>query len=501
MSDLFNLELELSFIAGILQFPDLYNEISHISYKDFSSQNAAIYSVIKNVVENKGEPTPVILADRMKTIGIVIDGVEPLDLLIGLSRRGVSRKGVYEISKELKKLSLIRAICDNADKLKKETLESRNKSGGEIVNLIDKYLGNTITAIESDDTGAVNLDAGLPDYLEELGNSPEESVGFNTPFPLFNGYFSGLEKGGVSMVGARTGAGKSTFLIAIADRVVNESNPDRNIKTLYIDTEMDVNKQMERIAAARIGCPYHLIRTGLYRKDPEWAPKMRTAIHAMRENKKENFWFKEGHDLTGNDLKNFVKRWFYRHVGRGGDALVVLDYLKPLAADMMRANGRAEWEVIYQKMQMLKDVALELDIHVFTAIQLNPSASVKDKSFGQVDDTENALTMSKRLDWLLNWSGILRKMIPDELALYGPEFGTHLLIPHKSREQGNLGSGHLNYVKVFRNKKPVYMDNFLTFKIDNFRVEEMGDLKRIAEKQGWTKINLNKKNESESLPI
>jgi len=494
----YNIELELSFIAGILQYPDLYNEISHITYKDFSNQNASIYSVIKNVVENKGEPTPIVLANHMKAIGINLDGVEPIDLLVGLMRRGVTKKGMFEIAKELKTIALVRTICENADRLKREVIDNRNKSGTEIIGLIDKYLGNTITSLESDEGGAVNLDDGMADYLDELGNTPIDSVGFNTPFELWNGYFSGLEKGAVSMVGARTGSGKSTFLIAMADGIVNKCNPDRNIKVLYIDTEMDINKQRERVAAARIGCPYHLIRTGNYRRDPVWAPKMREAILLMRDNKKENFWFKEGHDLTGTDLKNFIKRWFYRYVGRGGDALVVLDYLKPLASDMMKSN-RAEWEIIYQKMQMLKDVALELGIHIMTAIQLNTSASTKDKSMGQVDDTENALTMSKRLDWLLNWSGILRKMIPDEMALYGPEFGTHVLIPHKSREQGILGSGHHNLVKVFREKKIRYVDNFLTYRIENFRVEETGDLKMIAEQKGWNKVPLQKKDES--LPI
>ena len=225
---------------------------------------------------------------------------------------------------------------------------------------------------------------------------------------------------------------------------------------------------------------------------------MKMMIQAMRDNPKNNFWFKTGHDLTGADLKNFIKRWFYKNVGRGGDGLVVLDYLKPLVSDFSNTK-RAEWEIIYQKMQMLKDVALELGVHVFTAIQLNASASTKDKSYGQIDDTENALTMSKRLDWLLNWSGILRKMIPDEIAMYGPEYGTHLLIPHKSREQGILGTGYQNSVKIIRDKKVRYVDNFLTFNIENFRVEETGDLRMIAERKGWTKVSLQKSDNS--LPI
>ena len=111
---------------------------------------------------------------------------------------------------------------------------------------------------------------------------------------------------------------------------------------------------------------------------------------------------------------------------------------------------------------------------------------------GEVDDTEAAFSMSRRLDWLVDWSGILRKKLPDEIAYHGQEFGTHMLIPHKSREQGSDSMGHHNLVRIKEGKDIKYVDNFICLNIDNFKVTEVADFRQIAEKNGWVKIPLKK---------
>lgn len=497
----YNVDLECEFIAIILQYPDIFNDVGFVNSNDLSKNYGTIYEVIRLTVENKGTPTPAVLAEKLNAIGVTFDGIEIYDFLNSLLIKPVDKKGAVEIAKKIKKKAVVRKIIESADKLKKEVIEAEkdNKKGSEIIEIVDKYLGNSITVLDEDDTGEVNLDEGMADFLDNLGNNPVENTGFKTPFPLFDGYFNTIEPESVSMIGARTGSGKSTFLMYLLDQVINNCNPKLDIKGLFIDTEMDEDKQRLRLAASRIGCPYYLIKTGQYRKDPIWAPKMRQETEKMRKTKKENLWFKQGHNLTGDDLKNFIKKWYFKRVGRGGNAFVVLDYLKPLIKDMK--SGVPEWQVIYQKMQLLKDIAIELKIPIFTAIQLNTSASTKGKSMGEVDDSENALTMSKRLDWLLSFSGILRKKLPEEMAYHGLQYGTHMLIPHKAREQGALGTGHHNLVRIADGKsgKTKYVDNFLCYNVDNFQVQEVCDLRKIADENGWNKIKIVKQEQDNPL--
>ena len=496
-SQLVNLELEQTLIALLLQKPELYGDISQIVRgQDLQVMTGRIYELIKQTIENKGTPTPIVLAEKCKSLGVHFDGVEVIDFLSALLIRPVDGKGAKEVAKEIRRLSFARTLFDNGRKIQEEIIKNKNSKASELMAIADKYLGNSISLIESEDDGAVNLDEGMADLIDELGNNPVEVKGYKTPFPIFDGYFSCLEPAAVSQIAARTGAGKSTFLMYLLDQVVNVCNPDRDIKGLYIDTELNEDKQRLRLAASRIGCPYYLIKTGLYRKDPIWAPKIQAETKKMRENPKTNMFFKQGHNLTGDDFKNFVKKWYFKHCGRNGDAFIIWDYLKPLAVDMMKGS-QPEWQVIYHKMQMLKDLAIELNIPIFTAIQLNASATTKGKKMGEMDDSEAGLSMSKRLDWLLDFSGILRRKLPDEIEYHGAQYGTHMLIPHKGREQGANGTGHHNLVKVFdkKEKKSRYEDNFLCYNIDNFRVEEVGDFRKIAQENGWSKIPLEKKSE------
>lgn len=493
INSLFNIEFEQIVIGAILQKVENYIEISAIlTPNDFSKTYAPIFQIIQHTIENKGIPTPAIIAEKCKSIGISFDGIEIYDYLMSLMQSPIDHKGITQIATELKKLKFVRTLYDNAGKIQKEVIESKHDNVTKLVNIADKYLGNSILLLNSDSDDSVNLDEGIPDLIEERGNNPQDVVGYKLPFNLFENYFGGLTKGDVGFIGARTGAGKSTFLMYLMDKVINECNPDKDIKGLYLDTEMDEDKQRLRLVASRLGVPYYLINSGNWRKDTVWFPKIREEMQKMRTQKKNNLWFKQAHNLTGKDLESFIKKWYYNKVGRGNDAFVILDYLKPLAADMFGGNV-PEWQVVYQKMQMIKDIALDLGIPVWTAIQLTTAATTKGKSIGEVDDSENSLSMSKRLDWLVSFSGILRKKLPDEMSYHGPQFGTHMLIPHKHREEGKFATGHHNLVKIFEKGKPRYMDNFLCFNIDNFKVEEVADLKQIAESNGWNKIKIEGK--------
>lgn len=495
--NLYSVEIEQSILAILLQSPETYFEAKYLTPKDFSRQNSPIFAVISNIVENKGRPDEIIVAEKLKSLGITLEGLEVGDFCSALKIRPVDKRNISDLAKELKLKTFTRTVFENASKLQKEVMEDKNVSASQIVETIDKYLGNSLLSLNAEDDGIVNLDEGIVELIEDRGNNPQETVGYKLPFKLFEQYYGGATGGDVFFAAARTGAGKSTFLMSLMDNVLNTCNPDKDIKGLYLDSEMDEDKQRLRLAAARHGCPYYLINSGLWRKDPKWFKILRSEMERMYKTPKNNLFFKQAHSLTGKDLEVFIKKWFYKYVGRGGDAFVILDYLKPLAADFMLRGNTPEWQIVYQKMQLIKDVALDLDIPVWTSLQLGVSASTKNKERGEVDDSENALSMSKRLDWLVSWSGILRKKLPSEIEYHGKEFGTHMLIPHKTREQGAISTGHHNLVRVKDGKDYKYVDNFLCYNIDNFRVEEVCDFRQIAEKNGWAKIPLKSNDDNQ----
>ena len=147
---------------------------------------------------------------------------------------GGGKRSIGDLSRALKKKTLIRTIYENAAKIQKEVTEDDEKTGSEIINLVDKYMGNSLLSINDEDDGVVNLDEGMVELIEDRGNNPQETVGYKLPFKLFEKYYGGINKGGVYLTAARTGAGKSTLLMSLLDNTINNCNPDLDIKGLYI---------------------------------------------------------------------------------------------------------------------------------------------------------------------------------------------------------------------------------------------------------------------------
>ena len=79
---------------------------------------------------------------------------------------------------------------------------------------------------------------------------------------------------------------------------------------------------------------------------------------------------------------------------------------------------------------------------------------------------------------------IFRRKTLDEIAMDGERFGTHKLIPLKTRFQGREAAGHQDLVRrrVVENingnevRSERFVNNFINFRVENFKVREEGSL-------------------------
>ena len=149
-----------------------------------------------------------------------------------------------------------------------------------------------------------------------------------------------------------------------------------------------------------------------------------------------------------DQICSLIKRWYY-NVGRGNQCLVVYDYVK-LTGEKVGQNW-AEYQAIGEKINRLKEVAEEVNSPMLTAMQLNRSA----EGSNRVDNNSSAISLSDRLQWFAAFVGIFRQKDEDELLLDNEydengnltrDFGTHKLIPVKSRFQGRDAMGHADYL-------------------------------------------------------
>jgi replicative DNA helicase len=474
---LYSIEIEQSIIAILLQYPDSYVEIPFINSKDFSKQNSPIFAVISNIIENKGRPDEIIVSEKLKSLGITLDGIEIGDYCSSLKIRPVDKRNILDLGKALKKKTLVRTIHENSIKVQKEILDNEEKPAKELIEITDKYLGKSLISLSGDDPEPRNLLEELPRILEDFSNTDIHQNDLIMPYKSFHENIGRLKSKNLGIFAARSGGNKSTFLLDIMRRMP-EANPNKadELKILYLDSEMFLEDAVLRYISGRIGVPYWLMDSGKWKFDLKWSKKINEEIHKIQNQKNKNLYFESIGNKNSSELEKYIKRFYLNKVGRGNPFLIIYDYLKITSADRDGKNTQ-EFIAAYDKTQSLKETAEYCDCPVLSAVQTNRSGITNGKSSSEISDNENSLSMSDRLNWLVSYMGILRKRTHDEmLSDSTPErkAPTHKLITTKTRYLGEKGAAFLDYVRVKDGKEIYYKPNFINFDINNFAVEDCG---------------------------
>lgn len=492
---LYSIEIELSILAILLQNPETYVEIPFINSKDFSRQNSSIFAVISNIVENKGRPDEIIVAEKMKSLGITLDGLEVGDFCSALKIRPVDKRNILDLGKALKKKTLVRTIHDNAIKVQKEILENEDKSARDLIGIADKYLGESLISITTNEREAKNLLEELPEFIERMSRPEDANSLTNMPYKTWNDIIGPLRNGQIYCWAARQGSKKSTLLLDIA-REIAPANPEKeDLAVLYCDTEMGLDDALTRYVAGNVGCPTFLIDSRKWKFDKFWAPKIRAETERVMKLKHKNIWFESIGNMGTSEMEKFIKRWKLTKCGRQRQSVIIYDYLKLNNNDKKEfgQSGEGEHAQAYSKIEVIKDLADWTSSPILTALQQNRSGDILSKA--GPDDSSASNSLSDRIGWLVAVLAILRGRTPDEmLADSTPSMRapSNKMIFQKTRYLWEHGPAFLNYVKVKDGKTSRYVPNFMNFDIDNFKVRDEGTYDQWLVKLGRSAVPINK---------
>lgn len=166
----------------------------------------------------------------------------------------------------------------------------------------------------------------------------------------------GLQKGEMSVFGARPSHGKSALLLQFAHHAAFKLNRP----TLFISLEMSIAMLMRRLNAMETGISLSAMKRGAlteadFAKIAGFNSRM---LHAP-------LWFYNGSTgMTITKVRSLVKQ----HIDEHGVELVVLDYLQRLHGSEKHEKRTYE---VGEVSSGLQGIALENNIHVCTAAQLN----------------------------------------------------------------------------------------------------------------------------------
>jgi len=211
--------------------------------------------------------------------------------------------------------------------------------------------------------------------------------------------------------------------------------------------------------------------------------KVRAAIEKSKQ-------FEYYHYHVGNknidQICSLVRRWYLSKVKRGDECIVAYDYVK-LTGEKV-GNNWAEYQAIGEKIDKLKRLGEEINAVIITAMQLNRQGESQNRRSANVVDDSSAISLSDRLQWFASFVAIFRRKTIDEMAMDGQNedgnpYGTHKLIPLKTRFQGKDAAGHQDVILRMRpDGTEGYAMNFLNFDVTNFNVLERGSLRDIDER-------------------
>lgn len=194
-------------------------------------------------------------------------------------------------------------------------------------------------------------------------------------------------------------------------------------------------------------------------------------------------------NMNIDEVCSVIRRWYYSKVGRGNSCIIAYDYIK-LTGEKVGANW-AEYQAIGNKIDKLKKIAEEINAPIVTAMQQNRSGEHINKKASNIVDDSSTAAQSDRLQWFASFVGIFRRKVQDEIAMDTEEFGTHKLVPLKTRFQGKDAAGHQDIMRrtmvdnlggrEVRSQK--WVPNYINFDVKNFGVEEKGSLRHIIERE------------------
>ena len=230
--------------------------------------------------------------------------------------------------------------------------------------VIDRAQAAIFAIGQEDQRGVVTFDAALSEVYDDLEaerDGKPSTLRMTTPWHDLNRLIGGFEGGQLIIPAARPGNGKSAWMMQVATHAAR-----LGMRPLLCSMEMSQRELIARIIAQETGIPtdrQHAM------SDTEWSAFLAwvetRAVHLSR------MVFETRGRLTSHKvaaLARDLKR-------RGGLDLLIVDYLQLMRGDRDADNRNNELADITRS---LKQLAMELDIPIIAASQLN-RASVSGK--------------------------------------------------------------------------------------------------------------------------
>lgn len=500
MASLYLVDIEQHALGLLLSNPEVWPDINFVTRDEFAEVRQHLFDVIKQQLDANASVTPIIVAEKLKSYGqsgTEIGGVDTLVYLEGLQRRGrmIEKKDALALAKELKKATVKRQLIAACKKAAIK-IESEDSIDG-MVNVVDTTLSAVSTELFRPQT-TLMFDGFISD-MEERRLNPIDSdkMGYQGPFPSMNSTIGATTfASSFCVVGARTGGQKSALGFYYNTWLVEKYG----LVCLHLDcNEMPRKQILDRSAAclSKGQLPLWAIKSGEWGMKEEWVKVWRNEVVPRINKVAPLIHYQNIGRMQPKDVVAFIKRFYFKHVGRGNHLLVNLDYIK--GASSFRGGRDQEHQVVGDYVDWLKDlITNEITASIWTSVQLNRGGIVTGKKLDDISDSEGNYALSDRIIQQATDGFSMRFKVPEELAREKNLFGNIRLDHHKGRDL--VGKQYQAALRPVKTPQGKFLKNYYNLNSHGFFFEDKGDLNTMLRTLGHTAIDLSTKMGDEQMP-
>lgn len=458
---------ERAVLSGIFSYgEECFLDVSDIITKPESFKidiNQAVYTCYQhlfNVREQKTiDQASLMSAASELNLNFLFDNQDNQSCIRAIMHGQVRKENVRYMAGRIQKLHIARML---KNQLSFAITDIENITGQESIDRILAIAENTvfdfsslINRADGDDEPKL-LAEGMREHLRERARNPVDQVGLSSGFKFYDDYIGGgFRRKTVSLLGARTGVGKSL----ICDNIGYHVSYNLQIPVLYLDTEMSTEDHWYRVGANVSDNKIKDLETGKFGQDKEAMLRVGEALNKL-ENAK--FYYKNISGKPFEEILGIARRWLKQVVGYGEDGklkdcLIIYDYIKMMSGEGI-SDSLQEFQVLGFMMTSLHNFAVKHDVPIFSLVQLNRDGIDK--------ETTDVVSGSDRITWLSTNLAVYKPKSDEEIAMDGGlKFGTHKLIVIKSRHGGGTPYGdYLNMISIGEKGKILEGDTHINLK-------------------------------------
>ena len=432
-----NLPVERAVLAGICQYGlEVYVELDFIQPEYFSHElNQIIYSCLQDIISNNQKIEYLSIFSAAQKLGVfeLINKNTEMGFIRSLFNFPINKDNIPKFAAKLAKLKLARDI--------KNAIKQSDKAIDKVTG--DEPIEDIISSVESP-ISAVTMDAykehsnqtmlvgeKIDEYVQYLVDNPVDYLGIPTGLSRFDeACGGGIRRKSVCLIGARTGVGKSV----ISTNVALHTSSKLYVPTLYLDTEMDINDQRNRMLANLSSVKINDIAMGKFAKSFMSHESVKRAAQHLKD---IPYHYMSIAGQPFDNILNIIKKWIHQHVGfdengRTKDCLVIYDYFKLMSSAGLGA-AMQEYQALGFQITKMSDFCIQYDIPCLSFVQLN---------------REEDIAQSDRLSWLATTVAKFQVKSDEEMADDGDENGNRKLVFVKTRHGSGLEQGDYINVKM-----------------------------------------------------